>query len=677
MAWYDLLRPRVEAPSAAVAATVAAMDAHDPHRAYARAIGVRLALDSSFQSAMTALGVPGVDPGSTWTVVPRANLSYQTTETLYRQWPLARRLVDLLPASAASRTWRLDDDERRDVAGDLDARVGMRGVVRTWGSRARLYGGALALPYFEGQGADLSRPLAPNAPRGPVTAVQVFGGEELSVLLWDMDPGSPSFGMPLLVQITPYVPGAVVTATVHASRFVWLGSGMPLPPILRQTYPNATDLPVMEAYWTPLGHRWQVDGAAATIAPRIVEGVLSIPNLAAVNGADPTTAGGASTPSGFANAIAQGFARSASVVGVGVLDSAMQYQRHSASVSGFAEIDATTRREVAGVEGWPQRVIFGDEPGGLGNSGDGAMRQWSVIVDTYSQTHLGPAMMALYRLCLGPSLSRPRLAWEPLEKPSATEQAQIRLAHAQRDAALVAAGVLMPEEVRQRWTGTEYLDELTLDPGDGGEFAAAMLGVGPAPVGDPVIPADEPAPIAPVEAEAGSLQDTALNGAQVTSAVGIVSAVASGTLPRESGVAMLQRFFNLSQPDAEKIMGSVGRGFVPAEPVAADADDYAIPDAVAGNAAKALRWRDEHGDAVQGGTATGWRRAAQLAAGGRVSADVIVEMAAWWARHRGNAREPDAEYRDEPWRDAGYVAGLLWGGVSGDTWATEARRGIE
>ena len=668
MAWTDFLRPRVEAPSAAVSTTVVAMDAHDPHRAYARALGVRLALDSSFQSALNALGVPGVDPGSTWTVVPRSNLSYQTMETLYRQWPLARRLVDLLPSSATSRTWRLDDDERRDAAGDLDARVGMRSVVRSWGSRSRLYGGAIALPYFEGQGADLSRPLAPNAPRGPVTAVQVFAGEELSVLSWDTNPGSPTFGQPLLVQVTPYVPGAVVTATVHASRFVWLGSGMPLPPIMRTTYPNATDLPVLEAYWTPLGHRWQVDGAAATIAPRIVEGVLSIPNLAAVNGADPVTAGGASAPSGFANAIAQGFARSASVVGVGVLDSAMSYQRHSASVSGFAEIDATTRREVAGVEGWPQRVIFGDEPGGLGNSGDGAMRQWSVIVDTYSQTHLGPAMMALYRLCLGPALSKPRLDWEPLERPSATEEAQIRLAHAQRDAALVAAGVLMPDEVRQRWTGTEYLDELTLDPNDGGEFAAAMLG---APVPGEVPLAAEPA--GGVEA----LQDTALNGAQVTSAVGIVSAVAGGTLPRESGVAMLQRFFNLSQPDAEKIMGSVGRGFVPAEPVAADADDYAIPDAVQSNAAKAIRWRDEHGDAVQGGTATGWRRAAQLAAGGRVSADVIVEMAAWWARHRENARAPDAEYRDEPWRDAGYVAGLLWGGASGDTWATEARKAIE
>jgi hypothetical protein len=109
----------------------------------------------------------------------------------------------------------------------------------------------------------------------------------------------------------------------------------------------------------------------------------------------------------------------------------------------------------------------------------------------------------------------------------------------------------------------------------------------------------------------------------------------------------------------------------------ADADDYAIPDAASGNARKALRWREEHGDAVQGGTSTGWARARQLAAGGRVSADDVVTIAAWWARHRPNAREPDAEYRDEPWRDAGYVSGLLWGGTSGDSWATEARKAIE
>jgi hypothetical protein len=44
-------------------------------------------------------------------------------------------------------------------------------------------------------------------------------------------------------------------------------------------------------------------------------------------------------------------------------------------------------------------------------------------------------------------------------------------------------------------------------------------------------------------------------------------------------------------------------------------------------------------------------------------------MAAF-GRHRKNA-EVDPQYKDEPWRDAGYVAWLGWGGDTGVNWASE------
>lgn len=120
-------------------------------------------------------------------------------------------------------------------------------------------------------------------------------------------------------------------------------------------------------------------------------------------------------------------------------------------------------------------------------------------------------------------------------------------------------------------------------------------------------------------------------------------------------------------------------GLPPAEPdddePREDAKRYKVPSAVRGNARKAIEWKDEHGSAVKGGTATGWRRARQLATEETVSAQDIIEIAAWWARHREHAAEVSAEYKDDPWRDAGYVAGLLWGGRSGDGWASGAVEG--
>jgi hypothetical protein len=66
----------------------------------------------------------------------------------------------------------------------------------------------------------------------------------------------------------------------------------------------------------------------------------------------------------------------------------------------------------------------------------------------------------------------------------------------------------------------------------------------------------------------GAAQDTALNGAQVQSALQVVQAVALGQLPREAGVTMIAEFFNLGAERAERIVGEVGRDFTPTPPAA-------------------------------------------------------------------------------------------------------------
>ena len=69
-----------------------------------------------------------------------------------------------------------------------------------------------------------------------------------------------------------------------------------------------------------------------------------------------------------------------------------------------------------------------------------------------------------------------------------------------------------------------------------------------------------------MEAPAENVQLTALNGAQVQAAQGIVQAVADGMLPRSSGVEMLASFFNMPEATADDIMGDVGRSFYTPKP---------------------------------------------------------------------------------------------------------------
>jgi len=67
---------------------------------------------------------------------------------------------------------------------------------------------------------------------------------------------------------------------------------------------------------------------------------------------------------------------------------------------------------------------------------------------------------------------------------------------------------------------------------------------------------------------------TVLNGAQIASAKDIVIAVVAGQLPRDTGVQMLQAFFNLTPEKAEQIMGSAGTP-TPTTPNPNPADDGA------------------------------------------------------------------------------------------------------
>jgi hypothetical protein len=97
-------------------------------------------------------------------------------------------------------------------------------------------------------------------------------------------------------------------------------------------------------------------------------------------------------------------------------------------------------------------------------------------------------------------------------------------------------------------------------------------------------------------------------------------------------------------------------------------DDY--PQTATNNAKRMIEWREKYGrDVVKGGTEVGWQRANQLAKREAISADVVSRMAQF-NRHRENATIAD-EYKDEPWKDRGFVAWNLWGGTAGVDWAIE------
>jgi hypothetical protein len=139
-------------------------------------------------------------------------------------------------------------------------------------------------------------------------------------------------------------------------------------------------------------------------------------------------------------------------------------------------------------------------------------------------------------------------------------------------------------------------------------------------------------------------------------------------------VAHLLRHHDMSEADAlAEVLGPV----LPAAPVAEEAaaeeapadppatEDgalYDVPAEVRAAAQQGLDWREEYG---RGGTASGVRTARALTSG-RVEPELLLTIAAWWARFaevEGPAEEPDGT------PSALTIARALWGGDSARAWA--------
>jgi len=107
-----------------------------------------------------------------------------------------------------------------------------------------------------------------------------------------------------------------------------------------------------------------------------------------------------------------------------------------------------------------------------------------------------------------------------------------------------------------------------------------------------------------------------------------------------------------------------------------DKINFVPPEGAAREAKKALKWKEEKGSEVKGGTRVGWTRANQLAKREELSPDTVKRMYNFFNRHEKNAAIKP-EFKSEPWRDNGYVAWLIWGGDAGRSWANKLWKQME
>jgi len=99
---------------------------------------------------------------------------------------------------------------------------------------------------------------------------------------------------------------------------------------------------------------------------------------------------------------------------------------------------------------------------------------------------------------------------------------------------------------------------------------------------------------------------------------------------------------------------------------------YSPPQGVQNAAKRALKLIAD-GKAGDGFTATGRRRASQLASGNAVTRDTVARMKSYFARHRVDKQATGFNSGEDGFPSAGRVAWDAWGGDAGAIWVARIK----
>lgn len=545
-------------------------------------------------------------------------------KVLWTQNDLARRIVDEVVEDAVRGGWSAYGADG-GLLDDGQLRVGTH--LRDAGIKARRDGTAFVWMVTDRGGRGTEFPIDDG--ESPVNLV-VFDRDEVTPYEWDNDPRSTHYDQPLTYQITPhnnvgFVEAEYQAIIVHRSRLLRL-DGNPLPDEL-DNYDEGYGDSVLQSVWGAIRNFTQTEQAIANIVQRFETATISIAGLAEVNSSEEGQE--------LLQRRMRLFQQSISMLNAAIVDkdAGEDYTRKFATVNGLDTIWDRLAHSVSKAAKMPMTQLFGMSPSGLSSDDESGKANWRKQVATFQTEQFHDNLVRFYRALHGEEAVE--IEFSPLDETTAGEEAEIRERESKTLTAYVQAGILSPQQAREKLEATGYIRDAQPDEQALGRLEDALSRVDASSWRTDPYPTAESVP-EHVPADQADKWRKAWN-----------------------------RVFEET--------GDEGRAFAVANDLLRT-DSFRVPESARNNARKVLKWREEHGDEVKGMTEVGWRRARQLATRSTIGAETVKKMAQF-ARHEKNA-EVAAEHKDEPWKDAGYVAWLGWGGTTGIEWAKEISDGL-
>lgn len=537
-------------------------------------------------------------------------------------------------------------------------RLNARDKFRRAHQLARLMGGAGILMMVD-DGLPLDKPLDMRRIKD-VTALHVFDRSELVVRDWYRNLSSPHYGEHMIYNLTPGL-GATPT-TVHASRVLpFYGQRVRR---YRQDRFDYWGISITERIWQAVSDLETSTGALATLMHNASFFKLKLKNLM-----DLLTGPDGNPSNSRLLQRLEAMRLSMSVINALLIDADNEDIENVVSeVKGLVDGYGIFQQNLAFAAQMPLSLLFGNHPKGFSNADESGIQNYKQNIASMQESKYQPNLVRLLDVLssarLGPSLGQPipdlNVRFAPVEELSPTTRAEIQAKMSDTAIKLIEQNVITKEEERQRLAQAEVVTQWIIqDDDDERDQAIESL----------------KEVWRQAKAHAQDLEHVPVAGED------LLGEVVVEELPQQQQQVLQFAAAETNTPPeeaAEDLLMQVEDLQAALDLVKSNTDEidrnkrYTIPEGAVGNAKKVRAWMREHSN-FQGGTATGKRRSHQLAQGGDISMQDLIEINAWFARHKGNEKiNPD--FKDEPWRDAGYTSWLMWGG---DTMRTFAREIVE
>lgn len=393
----------------------------------------------------------------------RLNLADGEVEALVRAGVYGR-LAGLMPDYATQQGWTVSDGT--PLTDPLAKRMQELRIAHHLGRAdelARAYGRGALWPVVDDGATSLSEPLDVSTVT-KVHAIHSLSYRDFYVSEWETDPTSLNMGGAKYFTVCPANTGRSYQR-VHASRLAVL-IGDPLTPSDQSN--SRLGYPLADRWWDAIRDMGSVSASGARAAQELSVGIFKVGTLAAKQTGTEATS--------FIERMAL-MALGKSIAQAVVLNGDEEYRRESIPAAGFDSFSDTAREMLSLVTGYPEQLLFGTAPGGLNTDGDSWWRAWTNVVAAYQLRRYMDPIRWICRILYAEAGGEPakwEVSFNPLGALDSKSRAEVRLLTAQADAIEIANTVLLPEEVRERYSSGRY--DFELQPLGGEEEAEEVSG---------------------------------------------------------------------------------------------------------------------------------------------------------------------------------------------------------